>query len=675
MSMRSRAALGGAVLAVAVAPVAEGATRRADLRLTSLSSAPATVQAGSQFSFEGRVANRANRRASSGRVTYTLRDSPDARRGLRLGGTNVKRTKGGSRRSFEVAIRVPLATPASTYYLFACVRRGSGEGRARCRNAGRVTITAASTPGAATAPAAAPAASPAPDPGPAPDTRSPAEKLRDGVNADGMFEHLEAWQTIANANGGNRASGFPGYDASAQYVVDQLEGAGYDATVQVFDFVLFRETTPPVFQKTAPAPEETYEPDDDDDPSDVDFYTMSYSAAGETTDDLQAVDVNLAANPDDRTSTSGCEDADFAGFTAGNVALIQRGTCTFYDKTLNAQEAGASGVVIFNQGNNAGRMDVVAGTLGETAQDGQGGDFPDITIPSIGISYALGEELANTAGARVHVKVDAVNLPRTSHNVLADTAGGDPDHVVVVGSHLDSVEEGAGINDNGSGSSFNLELALQMAEQGIEPVNKVRFAFWGAEESGLVGATRYMEFISQEDFEKLAMNLNFDMIGSPNYARFVYDGDFSHTPPPATAPDVNPGAAEIEQAFVSYFRSRGQASGPSAFDGRSDYKPFQDNGIAAGGLFTGAEQAKTAAQRDRFGGISNTAFDPNYHQAGDDIGNVNRTGLEEMADAGAFVAGSYATDAGAGDRFNPGRMSLGARAKGKSVQLGRFLQR
>ena len=138
--------------------------------------------------------------------------------------------------------------------------------------------------------------------------------------------------------------------------------------------------------------------------------------------------------------------------------------------------------------------------------------------------------------------------------------------------------------------------------------------------------------------------INFDMLASPNHGKFVYDGDFSHTPPPATAPNVNPGAAYIEDTFVDYFNRVGIPTEPSAFDGRSDYKPFQDNGIAAGGLFSGAEVAKTAAQVAKWGGQVNVAFDPNYHEAGDDIDNLDHQGWEQMADGGAHVLATLAED-------------------------------
>ena len=309
-------------------------------------------------------------------------------------------------------------------------------------------------------------------------------------------------------------------------------------------------------------------------------------------------------------------------------------------KVLNAQAAGASGVIVFNQGNDPGREDVVAGTLGETAQDGTD---PDVDIPAAGISFAEGARLAGLASPVGQLIVNAESDRRTSTNILAETTG-NPDNTTIVGSHLDSVPEGPGINDNGSGSAFNLELAIQMKKLKIKPENRVRFAWWGAEESGLVGSTRYMDAISEADFAQLAANLNFDMLASPNHANFVYDGDFSNSTPPATAPLVNPGAAKIEQDFVNYFTAQGIATEPTPFDGRSDYKAFQDAGVAAGGLFSGAEVAKTPAQVVKWGGTAGLAFDPNYHQAGDDINNLDMDGYEQLADGGAHVLATLAED-------------------------------
>jgi Zn-dependent M28 family amino/carboxypeptidase len=246
----------------------------------------------------------------------------------------------------------------------------------------------------------------------------------------------------------------------------------------------------------------------------------------------------------------------------------------------------------------------------------------------------------------------------------------------MAGAHLDSVPEGPGINDNGTGSAFNLELAIQMAKQKIKPANRVRFAWWGAEESGLVGATRYVAAISDEAFAQIAANLNFDMLGSPNHGKFVYDGDFSDSPPPATAPDVNPGAAYIEDQFVDYFESVGIDTDPTAFDGRSDYKPFQDNGIAAGGLFSGAEVAKTAEQAAKWGGQAGVAFDPCYHQACDDIDNIDAVGFEQLSDGGAHVTAALATDPALRDSLAGGATATAAKAKklskAKKAKLGAY---
>ena len=161
--------------------------------------------------------------------------------------------------------------------------------------------------------------------------------------------------------------------------------------------------------------------------------------------------------------------------------------------------------------------------------------------------------------------------------MIADSRKGKKGRTIVSGAHLDSVEEGPGINDNGSGTSAQLETAEQVAPLKGGPRNRVRFAFWGAEEAGLVGSTAYVaEQAENGGLSEIEANLNFDMVGSPNFVRFVYDGDLSDSePPPSGAPD---GSAQIEDLFVRYFRSRALATAPTAFDGRSDYGPFIENG-------------------------------------------------------------------------------------------------
>jgi hypothetical protein len=290
--------------------------------------------------------------------------------------------------------------------------------------------------------------------------------LRTAVTPAGVVSHLQALKDIANANGGTRASGSPGFDASADYVAGLLEAAGYQVTRQPFDFAFFEETAPPAFARTS-TPARVYVPG-------TDFLTMDYSGSGTVSGLVQGVDLVLPPTADP-TSTSGCEAADFAGFTPGNVALIQRGTCPFGEKVVNAEAAGAIAAIIFNEGNAnfPERIPLFGGTLGAP-----------VGIPAISVSFADGNELASLGSPAVTIETHTTSEIRPTENVIAETPGGRADRTVVVGAHLDSVPAGPGINDNGSGTATILEVALQLAALNIQPYNKVRFAFWGAEEAG-----------------------------------------------------------------------------------------------------------------------------------------------------------------------------------------------
>jgi Zn-dependent M28 family amino/carboxypeptidase len=307
--------------------------------------------------------------------------------------------------------------------------------------------------------------------------------------------------------------------------------------------------------------------------------------------------------------------------------LIQRGTCAFAIKASNAQTAGASAVVIYN--NIAGPLN---GTLGA----------PNYTIPVIGTTQAIGLETVGLLGSgpvTLRVMTNTESEFRQTRNVIAETPGGDPDRVVVVGAHLDSVIAGPGINDNGSGSATILEIAETFAAQARDARNKLRFIWFGAEEFNLLGSQYYVANLSPAERAQIELMLNFDMVGSPNFVRFVYDGDNSAFPPGPGAAVGPPGSAEIERVFTDYFAALGLASEETAFSGRSDYGPFIAAGvnIPAGGLFTGAEGIKTAAQAATYGGTAGTAYDPCYHQACDTFANNSSTGLDQMSDAAAHA--------------------------------------
>ncbi len=450
------------------------------------------------------------------------------------------------------------------------------------------------------------------------DNGTDTQELRDAVTPAGIVAHLDAFQAIADANGGTRAAGTAGYEASAAYVEGQLEAAGYETTRQQFTYDQFSQTAPSVLQQTAPNAVNYVDG--------TDFFIMSWSGSGDVTAPVQAVDLVL---PPIGGSTSGCEDSDFVGFTPGNIALIQRGTCFFSDKADNAIEAGASGVIIFNEGNAPDRIDLFGGDL----------SAPQRAVPVISTGFALGAAFSDLIdeGLTLRIATTTTVTTTSTFNVIADTPTGRDDRLVVVGAHLDSVPEGPGINDNGSGSASILETAIQIAELGIEPTNTIRFAFWGGEEDGLIGSEYYVSQLSKQDIKNHAVNLNFDMVGSPNYVRFVYDGDGS--PTGTAGPN---GSGVVEDVFLDYFAGQGLAAEPTAFDGRSDYGPFIAVGIPAGGLFTGAEGIKTAAEAAIYGGTAGVAYDRCYHQACDTIDNVSDDALDEMSDALAHATLTFA---------------------------------
>ncbi|MCM2312886.1 MAG: M28 family metallopeptidase, partial [Steroidobacteraceae bacterium] len=415
-----------------------------------------------------------------------------------------------------------------------------------------------------------------------------------------------AAQAIADANGGIRTSGTPGYDASVDYVREVMMAAGYDVTVQSFQFQTFVILSPSILEQVSPPPA-----------GPIANIILSYSGSGDVTAPVTAL-----AGPSVDT-TPGCEAADFAGFPAGNIALISRSNCTFAVKATNAYNAGASGVVIYN--NVAG---VINGTLGNAFA---------LDIPVTSVTEAVGEQLAATAGLVMRLKTDTFRGIATSYNVLAETRGGDPNNVVMAGGHLDSVNAGPGIQDNGSGSAALLETAVQMA--GVKPRNKVRFAWWGAEESSLVGSSYYVNNLTEDERNRIALYLNFDMIGSPNYGLFIYDGDDSDAFGAGPGPS---GSAQIEDVFETYFSMIGQVTRGTDFSGRSDYGPFIAAGIPSGGLFTGAEGIKTAEEVTFWGGTAGQQYDPCYHQACDTFDNVSLFALDVNSDAVAYAVLRFA---------------------------------
>jgi Zn-dependent M28 family amino/carboxypeptidase len=457
------------------------------------------------------------------------------------------------------------------------------------------------------------------------------DELLECVTVDGVVEHLEEFQKIADNSTdpvypGTRAAGTDGYADSVEYVAGLLREAGYQVTLDPVEITF---NFPAVLRQTAPVAAE-YE---------TGVFTGSGSGTVEGT--VIPVDLNLATGPD-AVSTSGCEAADFAAQDwsgDADIALVQRGTCFFGTKAYYAEQAGAEAVVIMNQGNTPDREELIVGADATSVDPPiEGAPGPVIPgIPVVGASSADGIALSQS-GSTAFVEV----LPaesRTDHNVIAELPGQNPDNVVMAGAHLDSVIEGPGINDNGSGSAALLETALMMAETDHE--NTLRFGWWAGEEQGLVGSTDYVTGLSQAERDRIALYMNYDMVGSPNYVFMVYDADQSTFPAPEGVP-IPEGSTAIEDLYEAYYTLVGEPYDDTEFSGRSDYDAFIRNGIPSSGLFTGAEEVKTEEQAEIWGGTAGEQFDPCYHEACDTIQNLDRHALDVNSDLIAFAMLTFA---------------------------------
>ncbi|MDO5627114.1 MAG: M28 family peptidase [Mobilicoccus sp.] len=426
------------------------------------------------------------------------------------------------------------------------------------------------------------------------------EKLRQAVTVDSVVGHLESFQQIAEANDGNRAAGTSGYEASAQYIEAQLRAAGYKPTRQYFDFV---------FEQVRSSSLQVLSPENRTVAQNPMSYSPGTPAAGITAELVTPVNAN------------GCDAADWAGVDAtGKIALVSRGVCPFSQKSQAAGAAGAAAVIVYN--NTAGALN---GTLG---------GIDARNVPSTGITQAEGQALValtNAGPVRMQFVLDKTVENRQTFNIFAETSFGSSNEVIMAGAHLDSVLSGPGINDNGSGSAAILEVARQINQQRNiqgKPANKVRFAWWGAEELGLLGARHYVNDLKANnpgELDRIATYLNFDMVGSPNHIIGVYDADESTYQAPV---DVPAGSIGTERVFTDYFDAIGQPWVDTEFSGRSDYQPFIENGVAAGGLFTGADGRKTAREVELFGGTEGILYDPNYHTPADNLSNINRDALQ-----------------------------------------------
>ena len=415
--------------------------------------------------------------------------------------------------------------------------------------------------------------------------------------------HLDALFDAAQDGDGTRASGTEGYAVSQAYVTQVLTEAGYEVTTDEFTFPYFNETAPPSLT-VVDGP--TFSGGDH-------LRALIFSRSGDFEAPIVAVQLDDEGMP---IGSGGCEGSDWSDFPEGAIALAGPGPCFRRQMVEAAQTAGAAALIVSSPNYEVGAV------RRPTLLDPDG-----IAIPALYASNEVGAALraAAAAGGSVHLAVETMIQDRITANVLAERPGTNPDEIVMLGGHLDSVIDGPGINDNGSGTATILEIATQLAEQDSTQ-RTLRVAFWATEELGLFGSYHWVQTQDQEDLEQVRAYVNLDMLGSPNFVRQVYNsstGAFD--------------SIAITDAFGAYFDAVGLTWESEDLGSGSDHAPFEDFLIPTGGLFSGASELKSEEQAELFGGEADEPQDACYHLSCDTPDNVNPEVLDQLSDAAAHV--------------------------------------
>ncbi|KAI1024660.1 hypothetical protein LB503_007482 [Fusarium chuoi] len=414
------------------------------------------------------------------------------------------------------------------------------------------------------------------------------QRVADDIKAEYLDKTLQALYKIALDNSNNRAFGLPGYKAALDFVLARLGGGNhFDITVQPFNH-LFSQTRKIVL--TGPDGEH------------VDAVSLQYNHATPLPGGVAAP---LALVPIDDIRGSGCFGDQWKGIgVQGKIALIKRGKCQFADKLKLAKDNGASAAVVFNDNPN---QTAGSGSLGAE----NFGKLAPVTVVTYDKGNSWAERLKGGENLEVNLTIDVLTEKRETWLIIADTKAGDSNSVVMLGAHLDSIQEGPGVNDNGSGVAALLSIAESVKKyKNIK--NKLRLAFWGAEESGMIGSTYYDSNLSKDESSKIRFYYNYDIIASPQPYYIVYADSDAH----------KSGA----KYFYEFLTSKGYPAEYMRFGASFDYVGFLELGIPSSGIFTGAGAPQDAC----------------YHTPCDDIKNINQEAFLVNAKAAGYAAASLA---------------------------------
>ncbi|CAF1457791.1 unnamed protein product [Adineta steineri] len=459
------------------------------------------------------------------------------------------------------------------------------------------------------------------------------------ISSNDLMKHLQQLQNIADESNSTRAIHTKGFNQTFDYIYNYLKtNTNLKVQTEYFSYMKFILNNTPMLSTNINGLEMNY------------TYGLkhdfTYLRNSESSDFNTPFQVTSIPN-------FGCDESDWLNATSSSsslrdkIALIKRGNCTFTEKSLLAVKYGVVGLLIYNDGTTPNRYSPVSGRVDQ-----------NITFPALSISYQIASSLVNAiqnvaTNVVVRIHISTTKYPEPVGNICAHTITGDATQTIVIGSHTDSVPEGPGINDDGSGTATNLVLATnldRLFQTSSYPPYKyrVKFCWWGAEEVGIVGSRYHVSqanysTIPGERISDYLVNLNYDMLGSPNFQMGIYDGhtaNFSTTPPKAI-----PGSIRLTELFRNWFIDQNLPYTISELGGGSDYASFLAAGIVISGLNSGISDIKTKEERDYYnrllgqgnGGVANAEYDPCYHQSCDSLANINPLGHEKLSKAAAYI--------------------------------------
>ncbi|MDI1351308.1 MAG: M28 family peptidase [bacterium] len=424
------------------------------------------------------------------------------------------------------------------------------------------------------------------------------------IRGDDLWQHLVRFQQISDNNPdptfarfpgaphGSRDSGTQGDIASVNYLSQVMKSAGYKVTIQSYPVLYNAERAVSILEEISPTNHSYIALSD--------FWYTGPSGSGNITTQLEPAGSTQGAIPD---AIKGCKTQDFLGFHSGRIALIENGLCDYSLKAHNAQNAGASGVLIFKE--HISSLETSQHShkkkWRESNNKNQLAVLPNIKIPVATLTYNVGSDLLNktkSSPVTMHLFMDVLNEIRTTYNVIADSPYGDKNHVVVVDAHYDSIY-GAGILDNASGSATILEIALKMKQ--TPTINQLRYIWFGGEELGIFGSQFYLNHLKALELNKIVFDVDADVTATQNYETGIADPANASNASVVFPPNVIPASELGNNYFRHYFHSIGLPYTDLDNEGTDSYS-FAQSGIPNTGILTGQNCCKTQELINLFGG-------------------------------------------------------------------------